>query len=306
VRDNDIITMKRVTIDYDNIQTQSKEDQPLKLNPKRYEEGDDDEDEVAGESDEDVAMNGASAAGIYKTKPKSSSDLKGSQRTGIGIEDDEDVNEDDSENDDDDDDYEESGDDDNASNYSYENDEAEEAGAGTGQDDGKEGEGEGEGEGDDDEEDEANSTGELQDDEDEAYESENGEDDRYRKINQEFRKNYIAETHPEAKSHTDDEIHAIAKVVRDKTGTIVDPLHRTIPVLTKYEKTRILGIRTKQLNNGAEPYITSKVNITSEKVIDGYPIALRELEEKKLPFIIRRPLPGGGMEYWYLQDLEIL
>jgi DNA-directed RNA polymerase subunit K/omega len=298
--------MKRVTIDYASTQNQSgDDDKPLKLNPKRYEEGDDDEeDEVADESDEDIAMKSASAAGIYKSKPKSSSDLKSSQRTGIGIEEDEDVNEDDSENDDDDDDdedYEESGDnDDNASNYSYENDEAEEA------DTGKDKEVECEGEGEGDEEDEADSTGDVQNDEDEDYDSENGEDDRYRKINQEFRKNYIAETHPETRSHTDDEIHALAKVVRDKTGTIVDPLHRTIPVLTKYEKTRILGIRTKQLNNGAEPYITSKVNITSEKVIDGYPIALRELEEKKLPFIIRRPLPGGGMEYWYLQDLEIL
>jgi DNA-directed RNA polymerase subunit K/omega len=295
--------MKRVTIDYASTQNQSgDDDKPLKLNPKRYEEGDDDEEDEV--SDEDTAMNSASAAGIYKSKPKSSSDLKSSQRTGIGIEEDEDVNEDDSENDDDDDDdedYEESGDnDDNASNYSYENDEAEEA------DTGKDKEGEGEGEGEGDEEDEADSTGDVQNDEDEDYDSENGEDDRYRKINQEFRKNYIAETHPETRSHTDDEIHALAKVVRDKTGTIVDPLHRTIPVLTKYEKTRILGIRTKQLNNGAEPYITSKVNITSEKVIDGYPIALRELEEKKLPFIIRRPLPGGGMEYWYLQDLEIL
>ena len=291
--------MKRVTIDYANAQTD--EDRPLKLNPKRYEEGDDDDDdddEVADESDEDVAMK----SGIYKSKPKSSSDLKSSQRTGIGIEEDEHVNEDDSENDDDDDDdYEESGDDDdNASNYSYENDEADEA------DTGKDKEGDGEGEGNDDEEDEAGSTGDLQDDENEDYDSETGEDERYRKINQEFRKNYIAETHPESKSHTDDEIHALAKVVRDKTGTIVDPLHRTIPVLTKYEKTRILGIRTKQLNNGAEPYITSKVNVTPEKAIDGYPIALRELEEKKLPFIIRRPLPGGGMEYWYLQDLEIL
>jgi DNA-directed RNA polymerase subunit K/omega len=294
--------MKRVTIDYANAQTD--EDQPLKLNPKRYEEGDDDDDEVGDESDEDVAMNSASAAGIYKSKPKSSSDLK-AQRTGTEIEEDEDVNEDNSENDDDDDDYEESGDDDdNGSNYSssYENDEAEEAD--TGKD--KEGDGEGEGEDEGDEEDEADSTGDLQNDEDEDHDGETGDDDQYRKINQEFRKNYIAETHPEAKSHTDDEIHALAKVVRDKTGTIVDPLHRTIPVLTKYEKTRILGIRTKQLNNGAEPYITSKVNITSEKVIDGYPIALRELEEKKLPFIIRRPLPGGGMEYWYLQDLEIL
>lgn len=289
--------MKRVTIDYANAQTDK--DQPLKLNPKRYEEGDDDDDEdevAADESDEDVAMKSASASGIYKSKSKSSGDLKGSQRTGIGIEEND---EDDSENnDDDDEDYEESGDDDNASNYSYENDEAEDAD--------KEGDGEGEGEGEGDEEDEAGSTGEIQDDENEDYDSETGEDERYRKINQEFRKNYIAETHPESKSHTDDEIHALAKVVRDKTGTIIDPLHRTIPVLTKYEKTRILGIRTKQLNNGAEPYITSKVNVTSEKVIDGYPIALRELEEKKLPFIIRRPLPSGGMEYWYLQDLEIL
>ena len=129
---------------------------------------------------------------------------------------------------------------------------------------------------------------------------------RYRKINQDFRRNYITETHPETNTHTEDEIHALAKVVRNKLGTIIDPLHRTVPILTKYEKTRILGIRTKQLNNGAEPFISSKLNITSEKIIDGYPIALKELEEKKLPFIIRRPLPGGGVEYWYLQDLEVL
>jgi len=134
----------------------------------------------------------------------------------------------------------------------------------------------------------------------------NAEESRYRKINQDFRRNYITETHPETNTHTEDEIHALAKVVRNKLGIIVDPLHRTVPILTKYEKTRILGIRTKQLNNGAEPFISSKLNISSEKIIDGYPIALKELEEKKLPFIIRRPLPGGGVEYWYLQDLEVL
>jgi DNA-directed RNA polymerase subunit K/omega len=136
-------------------------------------------------------------------------------------------------------------------------------------------------------------------------ESDNG-DEKYRKINEVFRKNYIIETHPEAQSHTDEEIHALARVVRDKTGGIVDPLHKTLPILTKYEKTRILGIRTKQLNSGAEPFITSKINTTSDKIVDGYHIALRELEEKRLPFIISRPLPGGGTEYWYLQDLEVL
>ena len=288
--------MKRVTIDYDNIQTQSKEDQPLKLNPKRYEEGDDDddEDEVADESDEDVTMKSSSAASIYKSKPKSSSDLKGSQRTGIGIEGDEDVNEDDSENDDDDDeDYEESGDDDNASNYSYENDEAEEA------DTGKDKEDDGDGEGEGDEEDEADSTGDLQDDENDEYDSETGEDDRYRKINQEFRKNYIAETHPEAKSHTDDEIHALAKVVRDKNNIIIDDLHKTIPHLTKYERARILGQRAKQIETGATPFIK-----VPENMIDGYLIAELELKQGRIPFIIRRPMPNGGSEYWKINDLE--
>ena len=35
-------------------------------------------------------------------------------------------------------------------------------------------------------------------------------------------------------------------------------------------------------------------------------IAVKELEQKKTPFIIRRPLPNGGSEYWRVQDLEIL
>jgi len=41
-----------------------------------------------------------------------------------------------------------------------------------------------------------------------------------------------------------------------------------------------------------------------ESVIDGYIIAELELREKKLPFIIRRPIPSGGCEYWNLRDLE--
>jgi DNA-directed RNA polymerase subunit K/omega len=43
-----------------------------------------------------------------------------------------------------------------------------------------------------------------------------------------------------------------------------------------------------------------------EGVIDGYLIALKELEEKKIPFIIRRPLPNRGSEYWHLEDLQII
>jgi hypothetical protein len=39
-------------------------------------------------------------------------------------------------------------------------------------------------------------------------------------------------------------------------------------------------------------------------MIDGYLIAERELKEKRIPFILRRPLPGGGIEYWNVRDLE--
>lgn len=128
--------------------------------------------------------------------------------------------------------------------------------------------------------------------------------DKFKRFDQELRMNYLVETHPESTSHNDEEIHSLSHAVRDKMGTIIDPLHRTIPILTKYEKTRVLGVRAKQLNDGAAAYVN--VATGTENIIDGYIIAMRELEEKKIPFIIRRPLPNGGSEYWYLQDLEII
>jgi len=146
--------------------------------------------------------------------------------------------------------------------------------------------------------------GDVQEGDDELSEDDAADIDNFKKFNQQLKMSYVADTHPEAESDNHDEVHAFATVVRDANGVIIDPLHKTIPILTKYEKTRILGMRTKQLNDGAEPYI--KLPTTSVPIIDGYVIAQRELEEKKLPFIIRRPLPNGGTEYWYLQDLEIL
>ena len=81
-----------------------------------------------------------------------------------------------------------------------------------------------------------------------------------------------------------------------RAGEIAKPA-----MLTKYEKTRVLGVRAKQINNGSAPFIELKENI-----IDGYLIAERELAEKKIPFIIRRPLPNRSSEYWRLEDLEII
>lgn len=140
--------------------------------------------------------------------------------------------------------------------------------------------------------------------EDDDYDSNSDEeeDEEYlQKFDKEIRENYILNEHPESLINNYDEIYNLAKVQRNKENIIIDNLHKTIPILTKYEKTKILGLRAKQLNNGAVPYVKLNSN-----VIDGYLIALKELEEKKIPFIIRRPLPSGASEYWYLQDLEII
>jgi DNA-directed RNA polymerase I, II, and III subunit RPABC2 len=137
------------------------------------------------------------------------------------------------------------------------------------------------------------------DDDSEDYES---DDDEYlKKFEMENTRNVILDYHEESKTHNYDEINTFSKIIKDNKGNIIDPFHKTIPILTKYEKTRILGQRAKQINHGAKPFV-----IYDKSIIDGYLIAQQELQEKKIPFIIRRPIPGGGSEYWKVKDLELI
>ena len=119
------------------------------------------------------------------------------------------------------------------------------------------------------------------------------------KFNKDINDNYLMNFHPECKLHNYSEVISMTKIVRDANNVIIDPLHKTIPILTKYERARILGQRAKQINSGATAFIK-----VPESVIDGYVIAELELQQKRIPFIIRRPLPNGGSEYWNLKDLE--
>ena len=137
--------------------------------------------------------------------------------------------------------------------------------------------------------------------EDSDNENEDTYEDYLHKFDGTTRTNIISDFHPELQSHNIDEIANMSVMVRDGNGTPIDPLHKTLPFLTRYEKARALGERAKQINSGAKPFV--KVD---ETIIDGYLIALKELEEKKIPFIIKRPLPNGGCEYWKLSDLEVL
>ena len=122
-----------------------------------------------------------------------------------------------------------------------------------------------------------------------------------RKFDSEMHDNYVMSHHHEMMQLNAAEVESLVRVVRNADGVIVDGLHKTMPFLTKYEKTRILGQRAKQLNQGAQPLIPF-----DKKIIDGYLIAQLEMQQKALPFIIRRPLPGGKSEYWRLADLELI
>jgi DNA-directed RNA polymerase I, II, and III subunit RPABC2 len=130
---------------------------------------------------------------------------------------------------------------------------------------------------------------------------EDDDESKLKKFDKELREDYLVNFHPESLVQNYDEIYNLSRVVRDLNGVIVDSLHKTLPIMTKYEKTRILGQRAKQINDGATPFVK-----VPEGVIDGYLIALKELEDKKIPFIIRRPLPNRGSEYWLIEDLEII
>lgn len=140
------------------------------------------------------------------------------------------------------------------------------------------------------------------DDSSEDEEDDDNDDENYlQKFDEVTQQKIISDFHPEMHSHNYHEIDILSRVVRDETGQIIDPLHKTLPFITRYEKARILGERAKQINGGGKPLVE-----VDASVIDGYLIALKEFEEKKIPFILKRPLPNGGCEYWKFSDLEIL
>lgn len=136
---------------------------------------------------------------------------------------------------------------------------------------------------------------------DDVSDDEEYDEDYFQKIDKETHEEIQNKYHPELKIHNSDEIEVSCKIVRDKNGNIIDPLHKTLPFITCYEKARVLGERARQINNGSKPLVKIE-----ESVIDGYLIALKEFEEKKIPFILQRPLPNGVSEYWRLKDLEII
>lgn len=126
------------------------------------------------------------------------------------------------------------------------------------------------------------------------------EEDTSMDANPELKRLY--QQHPECNlDYMEQVIPKIPLQIIPPGGAKADSNHRTYPFLTKFECTKIIGLRANQLSKGSAAFIAVPPHIT-----DVRDIARLELDQKRLPFIVKRPLPNGLFEYWRLADLLIL
>ncbi|KAA8895651.1 DNA-directed RNA polymerases I [Sphaerosporella brunnea] len=78
---------------------------------------------------------------------------------------------------------------------------------------------------------------------------------------------------------------------------IPDDQRNTTPYMTKYERARLLGTRALQISMNAP------VLVDTGGETDPLQIAMKELQEKKIPLVIRRYLPDGFYEDWRCEEL---
>ena len=71
----------------------------------------------------------------------------------------------------------------------------------------------------------------------------------------------------------------------------------TRPYITKFEKTKIIGLRATQIENGDTPLVK-----VPEGIISSVKMAELELENRLIPLIVRRQLTDGKFEDWKIND----
>ena len=71
------------------------------------------------------------------------------------------------------------------------------------------------------------------------------------------------------------------------------------PMLTRFEKARIMGARALQLSLGAPVFIEIPKNATT-----SLEIAMEELKQRVIPIVIRRTLPNGDYQHLPIDQFE--
>lgn len=73
---------------------------------------------------------------------------------------------------------------------------------------------------------------------------------------------------------------------------------RTLPVLTRFERAKLLAMRAEQIAAGGQ--VTFR-NDTGE-FVTPVEIATEELRRHVIPFYVVRTLPDGTVEQWHVRD----
>ena len=77
------------------------------------------------------------------------------------------------------------------------------------------------------------------------------------------------------------------------------------PIMTIYEFDKIIALRTQQSASGAPLFINDMTtNVKSNMELRQ--IALKELTEGRLPFMVERKLPNNKKEYYRVRDLDLV
>ena len=92
----------------------------------------------------------------------------------------------------------------------------------------------------------------------------------------------------------------------DECGKILSGLDKpkvSKLIMTKYEFNGIISLRTTQIALGAIPFVEINDDIKSN--MDLRKIAIEELKQNKIPYIIKRPLPNNKYEFVRVKDLNL-
>ena len=83
-------------------------------------------------------------------------------------------------------------------------------------------------------------------------------------------------------------------------------VRRTMPILTKYEKAKIIGVRAQQISMGSPAYLSEEDVRKCGGGGNTMALAQEELRQKRTPLIVRRILDSKMCllyEDWYIADL---
>ena len=93
---------------------------------------------------------------------------------------------------------------------------------------------------------------------------------------------------------TKDILHKKVEITSKDNQIVIGP-----PMLTRFEKARIMGARALQLSLGAPVFIEIPKNATT-----SLEIAMEELKQREIPIVIKRTLPNGDYQHLSIDQFE--